>query len=211
MMHVAPVVTQVRDKDKDRAHAPGSRLQEGGGSRINSSWNQFITQAAPEEEREMQEGAPGAAEAAAINSEEGGVLSIPPMQAEALAAERQLEGMEIEAEVQREDIIPAEEEEVEEPLEKDVPVVAAAAGVPSTSPPPPSQKSLLDIMRIAGKRYAERSRMEGWEEGRWPTCLCGWSRSQTDMSKRERFAGGKESRSSRRGKDGGRCPFSKEA
>ena len=134
-----------------------------------SSRNQCITQAVPEEEREMQEGAPGAAEAAA-NSEEGGVLSIPLMQAEAPAAERQLEGMEIEAEVQREDVIPAEEEEVEEPLEKDVPVVAAA-GVPSTSPPPPSQKSLLDIMRIAGKRYAERRRVKWWEEGRG-ACMC---------------------------------------
>lgn len=119
-------------------------------------------QAAPEEEREMQEGAPAA------NSEEGGVLSIPPMQVEAPAAERQLEGREVEAELQREDVIPAEEDEAEElevELQKGVPVVAAAAGVPSTSPPPPSQKSLFDIMRIAGKRYAERRRVEGWEEG----------------------------------------------
>lgn len=138
--------------------APGSN-EEGVVVAI-SSWNQCMTQAAPEEERELQEGAPAAAEAAA-NSEEGAVLPIPPMQAEAPAAERQLEGMEIEAEVQREDVIPAEEEEVEESLEEDVPVVAAAAGVPSTSPPPPSQKSLLDIMRIAGKRYAERGRVKG--------------------------------------------------
>ena len=98
-------------------------------------------------------------------------MPIPPMQAEVPTVERQLEGMEIEAEVQREDVIPAEEEEVEEPLEKDVPVVAAAAGVPSTSPPPPSQKSLLDIMRIAGKRYAERRRVKWWEEGRG-ACMC---------------------------------------
>ena len=128
----------------------------------------------------MQEGAPAATEAAAAaaNSEEGGVLSIPPRQAEAPAAERQLDGREIEAEVQREDVIPAEEEEAEEveeeELEEDVPVIAAAAGVPSTSPPPPSQKSLFDIMRIAGKRYAERR----WVDGGGREGVCTWWRER---------------------------------
>lgn len=113
-----------------------------------------VTQAAPKEK--MPEGAPVAAEV--TNTEDGGVLPIPSMQAEAPGAERHLEGRQIEAEEQSQDGIPVEEEQAEEGVENELEkdehnaAVAAAGGVPSTSPPEPPEKSLLDIMRIIGKR-----------------------------------------------------------
>lgn len=113
----------------------------------------------------MPEGAPVAAEV--TNTEDGGVLPIPSMQAEAPGAERHLEGRQIEAEEQSQDGIPVEEEQAEEGVENELEkdehnaAVAAAGGVPSTSPPEPPEKSLLDTMRIIGKRYVEGGGKEG--------------------------------------------------
>ena len=153
---------------EDRVHARSTleRQSKETADPTAGSWNQCITQAAPKEK--MQEGAPVAAEA--TNIEDDGVLSIPSMQAEAPGAGRHQEGRPLEAEVQKEDGIPLEEEEVEvkveNELEKDEHIAAAAAGVPSTSPPEPPQKSLFDIMRVIGKRYVEGGGKQGSQKSR---------------------------------------------
>jgi len=56
--------------------------------------------------------------------------------------------------------IPAEEDRKMEE-EKEPKSMPETASVPSKSPPPPSQKTIIDIFRIAGKRYVMLKILKG--------------------------------------------------